>query len=127
MISRLAADVVVLLHLAFIVFVTAGAFVVLRWPRIAWLHIPCVLWGIWIEVTGRVCPLTPLENHLRLAAGGDGYGGGFIEHYVLPLVYPAQMTRGTQIALGVGVAALNLCLYGLVVLRRSPSRKARDR
>ncbi len=119
MISVLAADLVVLLHLGFILFVVTGGFLVLRWGKVAWLHIPCVLWGAWIEITGWVCPLTPLENGLRIAAGSARYNGGFVEHYVIPLVYPAELTRWTQLALGVGVIALNLCIYGLVVLRHS--------
>lgn len=117
MIARLAADVVIFLHLGFILFVVAGGFVVLRWEKLAWLHIPCALWGVWIEFTGRVCPLTPLENWLRIAAGSAGYSGGFIEHYILPFVYPAGLTRGIQLVLGVGVIVINLCIYGLVVFR----------
>ena len=119
MISVLAADLVVLFHLGFILFVVTGGFLVLRWGKVAWLHIPCVLWGAWIEITGWVCPLTPLENGLRIAAGSARYSGGFVEHYIIPLVYPAELTRRTQLALGVGVIALNLCIYGLVVLRQS--------
>ena len=80
----------------FIAWVVLGGLVVLRWPRLAWLHLPAVAWGVWIELTGGVCPLTPLEQRLRLAAGEAGYSGGFIEHYLGALIYPAGLTRGTQ-------------------------------
>ena len=118
MLFRLAADGVLLLHLGFILFVACGGFLVLRWTRLAWLHLPCVLWGAWVELAGRTCPLTPLENRLRLAAGDAGYGGDFIEHYLLPIIYPAALTRELQIGLGIGVVAINLCLYGVLLFRR---------
>ncbi len=102
----------------FIAFVVAGAFLVLRWPRLVWVHIPCALWGAWIEVAGWICPLTPLENALRRAAGEAGYDGGFIEHYLMPIIYPAGLTRGIQIGLAVAVVGLNLAVYGWVVARR---------
>jgi len=118
MLLTLAADFVVLLHFAFILFVVIGGLVVLRWPRFMWLHIPAVAWGAFIELTGRVCPLTPLENRLRIAAGQAGYSGGFIEEYLIPVVYPEGLTRWFQISLGVGVVAINLVFYGLLVARR---------
>jgi hypothetical protein len=118
MLLTLAADFVVLLHFAFILFVVIGGLVVLRWPRFMWLHIPAVAWGAFIELTGRVCPLTPLENRLRIAAGQAGYSGGFIEEYLIPVVYPEGMTRWFQISLGVGVIAINLVFYGVLVARR---------
>lgn len=108
---RLLADAVLLLHLAFIVFVVAGGWFLPRWPRLAWLHLPAALWGAAIELCGCVCPLTPLENRLRQMGGAAGYAGGFVEHYLLPLIYPAGLTREWQIALGLGVAALNLAAY----------------
>ena len=118
MFLKLAADFVVLLHLAFILFVVLGGLVVFRWPRFMWLHIPAAAWGAFIELTGRVCPLTPLENRLRIAAGETGYSGGFIEEYLIPVVYPDGLTRWVQISLGVGVVAINLVFYGLIVARR---------
>ncbi len=118
MIYRLAADAVVALHFAFVVFVAVGAFAVVRWRRLAWLHVPAAIWGAGIELAGGICPLTPLENHLRRLAGGAGYGGGFIEHYLLPVLYPGALTRGVQIALGVLVVAVNLVVYGWLLARR---------
>ena len=118
MFLKLAADIVVLLHFAFIAFVVLGGLVVLRWPRFVWLHMPAAAWGAFIEFAGRVCPLTPLENKLRIAAGETGYSGGFIEEYLLPVVYPDGLTRWVQISLGVGVVAINLIFYGLVIARR---------
>ena len=118
MFLKLAADSVVLLHLAFILFVVLGGLVVFRWPRFMWLHMPAAAWGAFIEFTGRVCPLTPLENRLRIAAGETGYSGGFIEEYLIPVVYPDGLTRWVQISLGVGVVAINLVFYGLLVARR---------
>ena len=127
MAARLAADMVLLLHAGFIVFVAAGGLLVLRWKKAAWLHVPCVLWGVWIELTGRICPLTPLENWLRLSAGGTGYSGGFIEHYLLPVIYPVALTRATLWAIGAAAVVLNLCVYGLVVLHRSAKNLDRNR
>ncbi|MDP1525552.1 MAG: DUF2784 domain-containing protein [Rhodocyclaceae bacterium] len=114
MIYRLLADAVLLLHLAFIVFVVAGSLFLLRWPRLfwlPWLHLPAVLWGVGIELGGYICPLTPLENRLRQMGGEAGYAGGFVEHYFLPFIYPAGLTRGLQIALGLGLVAINLAAY----------------
>lgn len=109
---RLLADLVVGVHSAFIAFVVAGGFLTWRWPRLGWIHVPAAAWGTLIELAGWICPLTPLENHLRHRAGDAGYAGGFIEHYVIPIVYPAGLTRPLQIALGVGALALNLVAYG---------------
>lgn len=111
---RILADLVVVAHLGFIVFVMAGALLALRWPRAAWVHLPAAAWGVGIELFGWTCPLTPLEHWLRAAAGGEAYGGGFVEHYVLPVVYPPGLTRSVQTALGAIVLATNLVLYGLV-------------
>ena len=118
MFLKLAADTIVLLHFAFILFVALGGVIVLRWPRLMWLHLPAAAWGAFIEFTGRVCPLTPLENRLRIAAGETGYSGGFIEEYLMPVVYPDGLTRWIQISLGVGVVAINLVFSGLLVARR---------
>jgi hypothetical protein len=107
----LAAALVVLLHLAFVAFVVAGAALLRRWPRLVWLHVPAVAWGAWIEFTGGLCPLTPLENHLRMLGGASAYAGDFVGHYLLPLLYPPHLTRAIQVALGVFVALANIVLY----------------
>ena len=111
--ASLAADAVLLLHGLFIAFVIAGAALLWRWPRVAWLHLPAALWGAYAELSGTLCPLTPLENSLRRLAGERGYDSGFIEHYLLPLIYPEGLTRETQWWLGAGVVLLNGLLYGL--------------
>ncbi len=111
--ASLAADAVLLLHGLFIVFVVGGAALLWRWPRVAWLHLPAALWGAYAELSGTLCPLTPLENHLRRLAGERGYDSGFIEHYLLPLIYPEGLTRETQWWLGASVVLLNGLLYGL--------------
>ena len=108
---RLAADLVVLLHLAFVAFVTLGGFLVSWRRRVAWLHLPAATWGALIEFTGLICPLTPLEKWLRLRGGEDAYAGGFIQHYIVPVLYPPGLTRGGQIALGCLVVVLNAVLY----------------
>ena len=115
---RLLADAVVLFHTAFVAFVVLGGFLAWRWSRIAWLHVPCALWGAVIEYQGWICPLTPLENDLRRRAGLAGYAGGFVEHYVLPVLYPAGLTGPTQALLGTLVVVVNLIAYG-VLLRRA--------
>ena len=119
LIPGLLADVVVGLHFAFVLFVVLGGLLVLRWPRVAYLHIPAAVWGAWIEFTGGICPLTPLENSLRLRAGETGYTGGFIEHYLLPVLYPSDLTRTIQVLLGALVIAVNLAIY-IYLLRRRP-------
>lgn len=116
--SRLAADLVLVVHFAFVLFVVFGALLVLRWPRLAWVHIPVALYGAAIEFAGFVCPLTPLEQRLRHAAGQAGYTGGFVEHYVVAVLYPSGLTRGVQIALGLFVLLFNACLYFLWMRRR---------
>ena len=116
---RLLADGVLLLHLLFILFVIGGGWLVLRWPRLVWAHLPAALWGALIELVGWICPLTPLENALRGMAGEAGYGGGFVEHYLLPIVYPGVLTREIQIGLGVAVVVLNAMVYTLVWRRRA--------
>ena len=115
---RILADVVVGLHFVFVVFVVAGGLLVLRWPRLAFLHIPAAVWGAAIEFAGWVCPLTPLEKSLRRLAGETGYSTGFIEHYILPILYPSALTRNIQILLGVLVIALNVAIYTYVMRRR---------
>lgn len=111
MLSSFVADVLVGLHLLFIVFVILGGLLAVRWRWVVWLHLPAVVWGALIEFTGGVCPLTPLENHLRRAAGEAGYAHGFIEEYIAPWVYPLGLTPRIQLWLGLGVIAVNLIVY----------------
>jgi hypothetical protein len=108
---RLLADLVVLIHAAFVLFVALGGFLVLRRPAVAWLHLPAAVWGAWIELSSGICPLTPLEKWLRLRAGQSAYAGDFITHYVLPALYPAGLTRAVQLGLGAAVVVLNAVLY----------------
>jgi len=115
---RLLADVLVGIHLLFVIFVVAGGFLTWRWPRVAWVHVPVALWGALIEFAGWICPLTPLENQLRRAAGEAGYAGGFIEHYVIPVVYPGALTREIQLALGIAVIVVNAVAYGRLIRHR---------
>jgi hypothetical protein len=105
------ADLVVLTHLVFVCFVVLGGFLALKWRRIMWLHLPAAVWGALIEFANWPCPLTPLENWLRRRAGGAGYETGFIEHYLVPLLYPPGLTRGLQIGLGIGVLVVNAAVY----------------
>ena len=109
MLFRVLADLVVLLHFGFIVFALLGALLALRWPRVLWVHAPAVIWGVAIEAIGFVCPLTPLENLLRVSAGQAGYTGGFVDHYILPVVYPAGLTRSIQILLAIAVLVEGVC------------------
>ncbi len=123
MIERLTADLIVLLHLGFIVFVVFGGVLTCKWPKVARLHIPCALWGVVIALKGWICPLTFLELYLRKIAGEAGYGGGFVEHYVMPIIYPAGLTRGMQISFGAILLAVNLCVYGRMHILRKHSEK----
>ncbi|MGH7618603.1 MAG: DUF2784 domain-containing protein [Gemmatimonadaceae bacterium] len=118
MTDRILSDAVVLLHAAFVLFVVAGGALVLKWPRVAWAHLPCAVWGALIELTGWICPLTPLENALRQRAGEAGYAGGFVEHYVLHTLYPTGLTRSTQFLLGALVISINAGAYSMVIARR---------
>jgi len=122
MAARLLADVLVLVHLAFVAFVIGGALLTWRWPRLAWAHVPAAAWGAWVELTGRICPLTPLEIQLRRAAGEAGYEGGFIEHYLIPLLYPEGLDSDIQSWLGVLVLAVNLLAYAGILWRRARRR-----
>jgi hypothetical protein len=124
--SRLAADVVVVVHLLFVLFVCLGGLLVLRWPRVAWLHLPAAIWGALIEFTGWICPLTPLEDRFRTGSAGDG-GMGFIERYVTFVLYPEGLTRRAQIVLGLAVVLVNVGVYGLVVVRRLRRRSLRPK
>lgn len=118
------AALVVLGHFAFIVFVMFGGVLASLWRWAPWLHVPCFLWGGYIELSGGVCPLTPLENRLRRAAGGSEYAGSFIEHYILPVIYPPGLTRTVQLALAAGLLSLNVGIYAWVFVRRRRRRSA---
>lgn len=118
MIYRALADALVVLHLGFVVFVVLGGLLALRWPRVAWVHVPAAVWGALVELTGWICPLTPWEQSLRRLGGEAGYTGGFVAHYLLPVLYPAGLTPSVQTALGLFVAALNVAIYATVLRRR---------
>jgi hypothetical protein len=117
MIHRIGADLVVLAHFLFILLVVFGGLLVARWPRLAWIHLPAAIWGVLVELMGWYCPLTPLENRLRRAGGEAGYEGGFIEHYLVPLIYPDGLTPRIQIVLGLAVLLINLAVYGWIICR----------
>ena len=119
------ADVVLVAHLAFVAVVALGGFLVLRWRRLAWVHVPVALWGAAIAVTGFTCPLTPLENRLLRLGGRAGYQGGFIEHYVTAALYPAGLTREVQLVLGMVVLVLNLVVYWRTIAAYRRGRTAR--
>jgi hypothetical protein len=119
----LLAEVVLVLHLGFVLFVLAGAFLILRWPRTVWVHLPAALWGVLVEWSGWPCPLTPLENWLRNRAGAVPYAGGFVEHYLVPVLYPASLTRTLQVLLGATVLVVNLIAYTLVFARGASPRQ----
>jgi len=120
---RLLADLVLIVHAGFVAFVVLGALLALRWPRIAWVHVPVVLWGAGIEFLGGICPLTPLENHWRRLAGELGYPGGFVEHYLLSTLYPDGLTRQVQLALGALVLLINVVIYAWMFLQRRNVRR----
>lgn len=117
MIYRFAAELTMLAHIAFVVFVAIGFVAVLRWPRLAWLHVPCVAWGAYVELAGRICPLTYWENDFRRAAGAAGYDTGFLERYIYPILYPTGLTRAAQVWLAAIVIAINLAAYVYLVYR----------
>jgi hypothetical protein len=117
--DRALGDAVVVIHLAFIAFVLCGGALVIRWRGVAWLHLPAVVWGAYAELTSTICPLTPLENALRMRAGQAGYEGGFVEHYVLPIIYPAGLTPQAQTVIGVIVIAVNVVLYAIAWRRKT--------
>ena len=120
---RLSAELIVIFHALFVVFVVVGGVTVLRWPRLAWFHLPAAAWGALIEFGGWICPLTPLEKWLRVQAGLAAYEGGFIAHYLLPILYPAGLTRQTQVVLGLVVLAVNLAVYGYLLRRWAVQRR----
>jgi hypothetical protein len=122
MLYRVLADAVLVLHLLFVLFVGLGGLLALRWRRLVWLHVPALAWGIWIELSGSICPLTPLEVSLRQRGGEAGYAGGFIDHYVTAWMYPAGLTRATQICIGIAVFILNTAIYVYLTRRARHSQ-----
>jgi hypothetical protein len=123
MLAGLAADIIVLVHLGFIVFAALGGLLVIKGHKLAFLHLPCALWGVLIAFGGWICPLTPLEMHFRQLAGQAGYDGGFVDHYVMPIVYPAGLTRGLQIAFGVVLLSVNVYAYGRLLVDLNKRKK----
>ena len=124
MVYRVLADLITLAHFTFIVFVLLGGLLALRWRWVPWVHLPAAAWGVTIELCGWFCPLTPLENLLRRASGSAGYEGGFIEHYLMPIIYPANFTRELQLLFGCFLAVLNVAIY-LAVWRRLRTHRTR--
>ena len=125
MLDRLAADAVVALHLAFVVFAALGG--MLAWRRLAsaWFHLPALAWAAYVEFSGTICPLTPLENRLRRGAGDAGYAGGFVEHYLVPVLYPAGLTPDAQAWIGAALVALNVAIYAVALARARPRKGER--
>lgn len=111
------ADLLLIIHFSFILFVVGGGLVALRYRCLVFLHLPALFWGVYVELSGRICPLTPWENRLRHLAGEEGYSGGFIEHYLLPVIYPQDLTRELQVGLGVLLAAINALVYAVLLYR----------
>lgn len=124
MVVRILADAAVILHLVFVVFVVFGGILVARWPWVAWLHLPAAAWGAWVELAGWLCPLTHLEHWLRQQGGGPVYESSFIEHYLVPILYPSELSRELQWGLGGFVLLVNAIVYLVVLRRRRASRKA---
>jgi hypothetical protein len=118
MIYRLLADLILLSHCAFVAFAMLGGLLALRYPHVLWLHLPAFLWSVYVQWANRICPLTPLENYLRLLGGEAGYAGGFIEHYVLEVLYPDNLTLTLRYALGVVLIAMNFAVYACVIFRK---------
>lgn len=116
--AHVLATLVVAAHVAFIAFVVLGALLVLRWRKLLYLHLAAVIWAIYIEWSGAICPLTPLENALRAAAGLQAYGGDFVAEYVLPVLYPDGLTRRAQLVIGAAVLVVNVFTYGMLLRRR---------
>lgn len=124
MLYGLLADLTVLLHAAFVLFVVFGGFAALRWPKVALAHLPAAAWGIWIELSHGICPLTPLENRLRRLAGDEGYAGGFIDRYVVSYLYPAGLTPLVQNVLAFILCAITAIVYGILAARIIRRRRA---
>jgi hypothetical protein len=123
MVYRFLADIVLVLHLGFVLIVVLGGLLVLRWHRLLWLHVPAAAWGVVVEIAGWTCPLTPLENELRRLGGEAGYAGGFVERYAVSILYPGELTRTANIVLGILVLAINLLIYWFVFSRSLQKRK----
>jgi hypothetical protein len=123
MIYTIFADLVLILHALFILFVVFGALLIFQWKRLIWVHFPCVVWGALLELRGWICPLTYLEVDLRRAAGTEGYSGGFVEHYLTPLVYPSGLTLDIQVIMGMAVILINLVIYSFIGWYWYQSRK----
>jgi len=119
------ADALLVLHGLFIVWATLGVLAVWRWPRLVWAHLPALAWGVWIEASAGLCPLTPLENALRQRAGQRGYDTSFIDHHLGALIYPQGLTPAAQWRLALALAAFNLLVYGLMLWRRQRARRLR--
>jgi len=118
------ADLVVIVHLSFVAFVIAGGLLALKWRRFSYIHVPAVGWGVLVEIMGWVCPLTPVEIWLRENAGAKGYSTGFIEHYILPVLYPAQLTPTLQWVLGILLLIVNAVIYSWIAWRVTRERTA---
>lgn len=118
MAHALLADALLVLHALFIAFAVAGGWLALRWPWVPWVQLPCAAWAVWVEASGDPCPLTAWENRLRAAAGQRGYAGGYIEHHLGALIYPEGLTREVQALLALGVLAINVAAYGVLLARR---------
>ena len=121
MIWSVLADVLVVVHFAFTAFVVFGGFLTWHWHKLAWLHLPALAWGCWVEVSHSICPLTPLENYWRHLAGEEGFGGGFLAHYLVRVLYPPGLTWNAQWALAALLIAINVVAYaGLIRRSRRP-------
>ena len=127
MLYRIAADMVLMTHFAFILLVVAGALAVFRYPWFVWIHVPAASWGAFVELTGRICPLTTLENFLRIHAGQEGYANSFVEQYILPVIYPVGLTRQVQLLLAGLVVAVNAIIYATILLRKRAARQIQNR
>ena len=112
------AAAVVVGHLAFVAFAALGGLLTTRWPRLAWVHLPCAVWAAFVELSGRLCPLTPLENSLRARAGLDPYSGDFVAEYLFPVLYPEGLTRTAQVLIGIAVISINIAIYARLLARR---------
>jgi hypothetical protein len=120
---QLLADVVVIFHLAFVAFALLGGLLIIKWKMAAWIHFPAAIWAAFIEFTGMICPLTPLENFLRRKSGVSGYDTGFIEHYIIPILYPESLNNDLQIVLGAVVILINAAIYAYVFLKRTRQQR----
>ena len=126
MIYSFLADLLVVFHLVFILYVIAGALLIFKWAKTLWLHLPSCFWGMTVEFTGWTCPLTPWEIQLRRLAGEEGYSGSFIEHYLIPIIYPSGLNREIQMLLGSTVLIVNLSLYTLILIKRRNRKTPED-